>query len=199
MKKYLILCCVVLFSNISLVNAADSEQKQLEVYVDNLMQKTYDLFQKKGMSDQDRKKASAKLIESHLHFDWMAKYSLGRYRRKLSRSKIQEFTKAYTRFIINSYSELALSYEGEKGVLTKVRRLDEDLFMVNTKIVNTRSGSSLRVDYLIHEQNRGGKKLFLVGDIITEGVSILNSQQSEFKSILSTEGIDALIEDIQVK
>ena len=40
---------------------------------------------------------------------------------------------------------------------------------------------------------------YKVADIITEGVSILNSQQSEFNNIISNQGIDALIDDLKGK
>jgi len=45
------------------------------------------------------------------------------------------------------------------------------------------SDSPVAVDYLVHKLTNAKQNPYKVGDIITEGVSILNSQQTEFDNV----------------
>ena len=178
--------------------AVNNEKADLKIYVENLMQQGYDIFHDASLNDQDRKNKASELIRSHLYFDWMANYSLGRFRKKVPDAKIQEFINTYTNFVVKAYTDLTLNYHGEKGIFKSIKKIDDNLFMVSTEILKPDTGSSIKVDYLVHKI-ADGKTPYLVGDIITEGISILNSQQSEFNGILIKRGIDGLIADLESK
>jgi ABC-type transporter MlaC component len=51
----------------------------------------------------------------------------------------------------------------------------------------------------VHKLENAKKSTYKIDDIITEGVSILNSQKSEFNNIIINQGIDALIDDLKGK
>jgi ABC-type transporter MlaC component len=101
--------------------------------------------------------------------------------------------------VIDSYSKLVKSYKGEKGKLVRVNKISNNLFMVDTEILSTNDGTRTQVKYLVHELSNKDTTRFLIGDIITEGVSLLDSQRSEFNQILSNKGIDGLISEIKQK
>lgn len=174
---------------------ATGNKADLKLYVERLLQEGYNIFHESG-SDREIKKKSAEFIRAHLYFDWMAKYSLGRYRKKTSEDKMNKFIEVYTNFIVKAYSDLTSNYNGEKAALRNIKEIDENLFMVSTEIIKIGGNSSIKIDYLVHKIDDKNNP-YLVGDIITEGVSILNSQQSEFNSLLTNGGIDALITDLQ--
>ena len=73
------------------------------------------------------------------------------------------------------------------------------MFIINMEILKKDSDMPVKVDYLVHKLEKTKQNPYKVGDIITEGVSILNSQQSEFNNIISNQGIDALIDDLKGK
>ncbi|RTK92422.1 MAG: ABC transporter substrate-binding protein [Rickettsiales bacterium] len=178
--------------------AVNNDKADLKIYVENLIQQGYDVFHDSSLTEQDRRNKASELIQSHLYFDWMANYSLGRFRKKVEADKIKEFINTYTNFVVKAYTDLTLNYHGEKGVFKSIKKIDDNLFMVSTEIVKPDTGSSIKVDYLVHKV-ADAKTPYLVGDIITEGISILNSQQSEFNNILSKRGIDGLIADLENK
>ena len=176
---------------------ANSEVQELKVYVENLIDKGYEIFNDQNLSNTERTDKSRRLIRSHLHLDWMAKYTLGRHRRVVSKNKIAEFSKIYSQFVVKAYTDLSTSYNGEKAVLKRIRQINDDMFIVNTEILRPGGQLPIKVDYLVHKIENGIEDIYLIGDIITEGISILNSQQAEFNSVISNRGIDALIVDLK--
>lgn len=195
MKNIKLLFLLTIFA-ISSATATE-DNRPLKAYVQKLLQEGYDMFHNPDLTAEDKKRGSAEIIRAHLYLDWMARHSLGRYRRTLPEAKIEEFVKIYSDFIVKAYSELANNYSGEKAVFTNIRAVDHDLFIVSTEILKPDSQGAVKVDYLVHKLQNNKKTPYLVGDIITEGISILNSQQTEFNSVISARGIDYLIEDLR--
>jgi phospholipid transport system substrate-binding protein len=190
-----ILLCLYLFI-VPASALAQDEAVALTNYMNSLISEGYKIVSDPSASSEQKFKRSSEMIKANLHLDWMAKYSLGRNKRALSPEKLKEFVDVYTKFVVNAYADLSRHYNGEKAVVKKVKIIDDKMFIVNMEIVKTDSASPIKVDYLIHQLDNGAYK---VADIITEGVSILNSQQSEFNSVISSQGIDALIADLKEK
>lgn len=197
MKKFLYLFLLV---SLFTTNAfAHSEEEELEIYVRKLISDGYSLFNDEKIPVAKRNKRIKELLNENLNLDWMARYSLGRHRRTLDENKIEEFARTYSKFVVKAYVDLTQHYSGEKAKLKTVKQIDEDMFIVNLEIIKPGSNSPIKVDYLVHEIGNGKDHKFKVGDIITEGISLLNSQQSEFNSIISNQGIDALIKNLEEK
>lgn len=197
MKKFLYLFFLISFFTTNAL--AHNEEKELEIYVKKLISDGYTLFNDETLSAANKNQRIIELLNDNLNLDWMAKYSLGRHRRTLDENEIQTFTSVYSRFIVKAYVDLTHHYRGEKANLKTVKKIDEDMFIVNLEIIKPGSNSPIKVDYLVHEIGNGKDHKFKVADIITEGISLLNSQQSEFNNIISNQGIDALIKDLEEK
>jgi phospholipid transport system substrate-binding protein len=188
-------CAMSVFAD----NAKIDDQEQLKSYVENLIQESHELLHNTSLSDKEMTQKASKLLRTNLYLNWMAKQSLGRNIKSISKEQLKDFTKAYSAFVIDSYSKLVKSYKGEKGKLVRVNKISNNLFMVDTEILSTNDGTRTQVKYLVHELSNKDTTRFLIGDIITEGVSLLDSQRSEFNQILSNKGIDGLISEIKQK
>lgn len=176
-------------------HAKVDDNASLKAYVQEMLDEGYNLFHDPKLSESEVKLKSAQIIRANLYLDWMAKYSLGRYRLKLAPDKLAEFITIYSDFVVKAYADLAGHYRGEKAILKNIKNVDNSMFLVSTEIVKPDTAVPIKVEYLVHKINDQNK--YLVGDIITEGVSLLNSQQSEFNSVLSTNDIEYLIADIK--
>ncbi len=197
MKKFLYL--FLLLSLFSTNAVANNEEKDLEIYVKKLISDGYELFNNEKIPTIQRNKYITELLNNNLNLDWMARYSLGRHRRSLDNNKIEEFIKVYSKFVVKAYVDLTHHYRGEKAQLKTIKRIDDDMFIVNLEIVKPGTNSPIKVDYLVHEISKAKEHKFKVADIITEGISLLNSQQAEFNNIISNQGIDALIQELEEK
>ncbi len=177
----------------------NAETEALKKYTEDLIDDGYNIFNNKKFSEDDRHKKFSRLIRSHLYLDWMAKYSLGRHRRTIDKEKIAEFAKIYAKFVVKAYADLSSTYNGEKAMLKRIKQIDDDMFIVNMEVLRPGSQSPIKIDYLVHKLENKTKDPYRISDIITEGISILNSQQAEFNSVISSRGIDALISDLKIR
>jgi phospholipid transport system substrate-binding protein len=116
----------------------------------------------------------------------------------LPSEKVNEFISVYSKFVVKAYADLAKHYNGEKAVVKKIKQVDDVMFIVSMEIVK-KDNEPIKVDYLVHKFGAKGDTPFKVADVITEGVSILNSQQAEFNSVIQSQGIDALIDSLNKK
>jgi len=173
---------------------------QVEQYVDTLVEKVSTMLSDPAISEEQKVKKSRQLMAENLDLEWMAKYSLGRHRKELDMPQLKDFTKIYSSYVIKTYSDLVRNYKGQKAVIKKVSNLDDAEYIVKTEVIQN-GQPSIKVDYLVRDVGAGkGKKVALkISDVITEGVSIINSQQAEFNSMISNGGIDALITELKKK
>ena len=65
-----------------------------------------------------------------------------------------------------------------KAVIKKANKADDSMFIISMEILKSDSVSLVKVDYLVHKLENVKQNPYKVGDIMTEGVRILNSQQS---------------------
>lgn len=195
-NRILLYICILSYNPMAY---ADEETEKLKVYVNNLITDGYNIVNDANLSAADKVNRSSTLIRANLHLDWMAKYTLGRHKKSLSAEKIKEFTEVYSKFIVKAYADLSKNYSNVKAVVKKVNKVDDNVFLVSMEIFKKDSDSPLAVDYLVHKLANTKQNPYKVGDIITEGVSILNSQQTEFDNVISNNGIDALINNLKEK
>lgn len=192
------LLIIAIIVYITPASAAD-ETVKLKEYVHKLINDGYQLFNDTSISETERLRRSAELIRVNLDSEWMAKYTLGRHRKSLNQAQMREFIEAYSKFIVKVYSDLSKNYNGEKAIIKRVNQLDKDRFIVSIEIVKPTDQSIISVEYLVHQGDSKSGRPFQVADVITEGVSIISSQQAEFDSIIRAQGIDALITDLKNK
>lgn len=170
---------------------------EIEHYVDDLVDQVSKLLDNHDLSEEQKIEQSRQILFKNLDLDWMAKYTLGRYRKQLSPIQIKEFVVVYSSYVIKSYSDLVRNYKGEKANIKKVMQLDENEFVVKTEVIRGDGQQVIKVDYLVRDLIKGDKYNLKVSDIITEGVSMVNAHQDEFSSIIANNGFDALL--IQLK
>lgn len=195
-NRILLYICILAYNPMAY---ADEETEKLKVYVNKLITDGYNIVNDANLSAADKVNRSSTLIRANLHLDWMAEYTLGRHKKNLSAGKIKEFTEVYSKFIVQAYADLSKNYSNVKAVVRKVNKVDDNVFLVSMEIFKKDSDSPVAVDYLVHKLANAKQNPYKVGDIITEGVSILNSQQTEFDNVISNNGIDALINNLKEK
>lgn len=180
--------------------SAAKTNANIEQYVDGLVEKVSKMLNDSTISEEQKIKKSRQLMAENLDLEWMAKYSLGRHRKELDMLQLKDFVKIYSSYVIRSYSDLVRNYKGEKAVIKKVSQLDDGEYIVKTEVIQGGS-SPIKVDYLVRDIGaaKGKKSNLKISDIITEGVSMINSQQAEFNSTFSNEGFDGLMKQLKQK
>lgn len=136
--------------------------------------------------------ASAKLEKMQAIFSgvvdipFIGKYVLGTHWRQASDAQKQAYLAAYEPFVIKNYAGKLTKYSGQKYTLKAPRQAGSN-YIVTMEIVDA-GKPSVFVDYRLRE-DAGTYKVI---DISVEGVSLVQTQRSEFNAIVSSKGIDYL-------
>lgn len=149
---------------------------------------------KSGKSDSEKEQQLIQIFNENVNTDWMARFVLGRYSRTVPQDKLERYKKLYRDYVMNSYIPRFREYTSEKFRVSGVRN-DKDTYIVQTEILRPNNQQAIKVDYrLVPEASS-----FKVIDIVVEGVSLINTQRSEFGSIISNNGFDTLLAKIEAK
>jgi phospholipid transport system substrate-binding protein len=141
-----------------------------------------------------------KAVETHLlpnvDVDGMSRSVLGRQAwNKASAAERIQFSKAFTRLVIRTYSSPLAQYSDETVQFLPLRGSLNSRFMrVNSVIVRSQ-GQNIPLSYSLVSKNSQWK----IYDISVEGVSLLQSFRSQFAQVLQNSSISEVIRQMQQK
>lgn len=190
----------IFLSFILIISSAYSagEKTKVEEYVNHLVSAASNLLSDSAITEEQKVKKSRELISQNLDLHWMAGYTLGRHRKELSKEQIKEYMKIYSTYVINTYSELVRNYKGEKAVVKTVSSLNNKEYIVHTELIKN-DQPPIKIDYLVRDISKNNEIDLKVSDVITEGISMINSQKAEFNSILNQSQFNGLINELKKK
>lgn len=132
-----------------------------------------------------------KILVPHVDISAMSRLALGRQHwMAASEAQRQEFKKAFLNLMIRTYSSALSSYNDEQ-IKFKPPRADyekQDRLKVDSVIVQ-RGGPSIPVSYRVFKRNDQWK----VYDITVDGVSMVQSFNSQFANEIARGGMDGLL------
>lgn len=182
-------------ASVALDDATNNDVAIVKVFVEKLLSDTFAILNSAD-DVQVKKDKATKLITDSVDLEYMAKYVLGRERRDMDHKKIEDFSDVYKLFFSKTYAASVDSFKGQKVNVNTVKEQQNGDFIVDVQIIDEQNvDNTTSLLFMLH--NVEGKKL--VFDIVTEGVSLIRTQQSEFVSIITKDGIDALINSLQEK
>jgi phospholipid transport system substrate-binding protein len=126
----------------------------------------------------------------------VGKWVLGRYWRRASRQERQQYLKLFKEFIIVTYAKRFKAYTNAKLKISNTTSRKTSAFVKSQ--INRASAKPMRIIWRVKFTD--GK--YQIVDIIVEGVSWIQTQRSEFVSVIRNSGgkvsglIDALIKKI---
>lgn len=132
------------------------------------------------------------LVRETHDLPFIARLTLGRHWGALAESQRKQFTAEFGRLAIATYAgRFHRLGEGSFEVVGCVPLSDEQR-LVNTRVVPV-GGDSLDFEYLLHRVDSSWRII----NIIVDGVSDLALKRAEYSRLMSEEGFDALILELQ--
>jgi phospholipid transport system substrate-binding protein len=188
MKKFIAIIMLFFISNLTFAD------RQLETYVNDLLNSTFNILNDNKIALEDKKQKIKNILKDNLDYVEMSRKTLGRLKNNYSPQEINDFTATYQDYVINSYSGSVSSYNGQKVNIKSAKEISPNNYMVQT-VISDGNNQIFNVNYLV--KNEGGK--FKILDVITEGISLIATQKSEFTGILSNNNIEFLIAQLKAK
>ena len=136
------------------------------------------------------------LFTNSVDTNWIGRFVLGKHWKSLDEAAQKEYLSAYRGFLVKHYTANFKEYsEGTKFEITRSNKLKKNQYRVSMNINRPNSSQAVKVDYRIRQKN----SKYSIIDIVVEGVSLLNTQRSEFSSVIQRNGVDHLIEKLKTK
>ena len=122
---------------------------------------------------------------------------MGSYLQETTKEQRDSFVEAFKQYLINAYGHILYEYDQQK-----VEIQDNDFFNDKSIIsiavrISDENDKITQIAFKLRKnKNTGEWKVF---DVIAEGISMLDTKQSEFSELLHKKGIDHVIELLENK
>jgi len=123
----------------------------------------------------------------------LSKRSMGKGWTALNSSEQKEFVKLFREILKKAYIDKILSYSDEKIDFTGETKLSESQAEVQTRVIT--SSEQIPINYRMIMKNDTWK----VYDVVVENVSLIRNYRSQFRSILSKNTPEQLLEILRKK
>ncbi|PKH01898.1 ABC transporter substrate-binding protein [Psychromonas sp. MB-3u-54] len=141
------------------------------------------------------------VIEEELipYFDYKyAAYKvLGAHLRNTTIEQRNEFVEAFRLYLINSYGNILFKYDQQEIQISANTNFKNGSIVTIPVRVRDKDGQIVQLSFKLRENKKSGE--WKVFDVIAEGISMLNTKQSEISELIQREGIDHVIKLLEKK
>lgn len=176
-------------------NAFADDSKQAEQFINNVGNKIISIASNKKFSVDQRRDQLVSYIDSIVDSEWVAKFVLGKYYRAATDDQKNRFKELYRQFMINTYAPKFNGY-GDQTFEIKTVINQEKYYLVKC-LFYPKDSPEVTVDFRIRK--KPDNLDFVVLDVVAEGVSLIETQRSEFGSAIATNGLDKFLDDLQLR
>lgn len=135
------------------------------------------------------------VVLPHFDFPLISRFVLGQHWRQASPKQRERFMEAFKTLLIRTYGTSLAAYSGQSvEYLPMQGDSDSGRVVVKTEIKQP-DGPAIPISYRLHKTEEGWK----VFDVIVEGASYVQTYRSEYGSLIASQGLDALIQQLEKK
>ncbi len=191
----LVACAAMPFTTAS-AKAAEFTTDQARTYVDEVAHQVLNIISVKTTTKATKKTQLEKIFSSHVDMPWVGRFALGRFWRQASDAQRTRYLKEYQSFLLSNYASRFAEYSSGTYKINGATDDGDGQFTVSMEMASNEGSQPVQVEYKLHAGQNNTLQLF---DIVVEGVSMIQTQRSEFASVLSQKGLDYLIEQLANK
>ncbi len=190
--KNILLGIVFIFFTSSALAQDNTKLDQVKVFINEVGSQIIKSADDKKLSVAQKKAKIISVIDESIDADWIARFVLGKNYRTMSEEHKAAFTKLYRDFMINTYGPKFQSYNGKRFDVTDVTE-QNGFYIAKAEFLPKDSNAAILVSFRVKE--RANKLVIL--DFIAEGISLIETQRSEFNSAISQKGVDKFLEELK--
>ena len=184
-----IILILILFP-INLANAQDPAKfiEGITLEASNILKKN---IEKKQKMDQ-----LIELAKNNVDIKGIGKYTLGKHKKNISDTQLQEYEKLFYQYFLKSFSSRLSEYSDPKIDVLTQKYINEKYTMVSSILVGDEKRPEIKIDWRVYTKN---PDFPLIRDLIIEGLSLARTQREEFNSVIqSADGdINVLFENLR--
>ena len=153
-------------------------------FITSLADKAIAALTEEGLSRDQRVARFRALLNENFAVRSIGRWVLGRYWRKATYAERSEYLKLFENLIVTSYVDRFERYSGETLTVTKTVVKKAGDVIVFSQITRSQGVKPVQVDWRV----RVNKGQYKIVDVIVEGISMGQTQRSEFASVIRNNG-----------
>ena len=152
-------------------------------FIDDMGRKAISFLGNNNLSQSQKEREFRKLLRAHFDMATIGRFALGRNWKVATATQKKEYQKLFEAMVVEIYAARFNDYKGERFDVSSVRPSGTKDALVTSYIVPD-SGSKIRVDWRV--RNKNGQ--YRIIDVVIEGVSMAQTQRSDFSSVVQRGG-----------
>ncbi|MBI3113187.1 MAG: ABC transporter substrate-binding protein [Rhodospirillales bacterium] len=191
------LLIVVVAAGGGLPNAARADEYSdgTKIFIKTLAEKAIASLTVKDLSKGEREKRFRTLMLDNFAIPGIARFVLGRHWPRASEQEKSEYLKLFEDLMVATYAERFSKYAGETLEIEQAEVRGENDIIVYSTIKRVDGAQPIKVAWRV----RGKPGGFKIVDVIVEGISMVQTQKSEFASFIQQHdgNLGALLTEIR--
>ena len=182
---------ILMFLSHSAVAQTSNPADDVVKFIDQLGNKIISIASEKNATENVKKQRIIAEVDRVIDADWIGRFVLGKNYKNATDPQKTHFMELYRQFMINTYGPKFKNYNGKSFKVTSVDQ-QNGFYVAKCEFMPRDSDVAINVQFRVKERN--GKLVVL--DFVTEGISLIETQRSEFNSAISEKGMDQFIDDL---
>lgn len=189
-----ILTTLILLASFAINSAIASNSDKVDQankLVTNLTSEIIKTTSNKSLSENVKRDQVFKEIDKVIDAEWIAKFTLGKNYKNLDNNQQKKFIDLYHQYVVKTYGPKLKNYGNLKFKI--LQTIEQGKFIVVKTEFEPQNSPKVFIDFKLKDK---GQNLVII-DFIAEGVSFIETQRSEFSSIVSDKGIAELFKILE--
>lgn len=198
-RQFIAFCCFLTWAALLLPASSHAEdfQQGAKRFIKSMSDEALSSLTVPEKPRTERVKRFRKLLHEYFAYRTIAVWVLGRHWRKATKKQKEEYFKLFEELIVESYVDRFARYPGASMDITQTMTSGGRDVVVRSLINRSDGQPPVKVDWRVRA--REGK--FKIVDLMVEGLSMGQTQRSEFSSFIRQNGgtVDGLLSEIRRK
>ncbi len=192
------LACLVAMALVTLGHSsranADASLDGARKFIENLAAQATEKLGDEAITAKERQKRFQSLLTGHFDIPTIGRWVLGKHWRKATPAQRRQYMRLFENMVVNTYADRFLELSEDIFKVVRVSAKGKRDIIVRSKLERPKRDSTIQLDWRVRA--RDGK--FKVVDVMAEGVSMGQTQRSEFSSVIRNNGgtIDGLLAEL---
>lgn len=189
------LSVIFLFNFCSLAHAAEPlMQDKVKKFVETIGNEIVKIANEKNPSEKAKKEKIISIIDDAIDSEWISRFVLGKNYKSITEQQRERFSQLYRGFMINTYGPKFKNYDGRKFTVNEVTE-QKGFYLAKAEFLPRNSNVPISVNFRVKTRN---DKLVIL-DFIAEGISLIETQRSEFNSAIAQKGIEKFLDELSAR
>jgi phospholipid transport system substrate-binding protein len=192
-------CFVALLGASSNVRRASADELAVgaESFIREMAQSAIRNLTEPDITREERKTRLQSVMDQYFHVPGIGRWVLGRHWRQASAEEREEYLELFGMLLIESYVDKFASYSGETLEIVKTDTRNEKDAIVSSTLKRPEINQVVQLEWRVRTNNG----IYKIIDIMVEGISMGQTQRSEFASAIKSNDGDMgkFLEELRVR